>query len=35
MNKESNEYLKKKIKEISSLLKKLNDEIHKISKLIN
>tara|TARA_R100000781_G_scaffold11839_2_gene10689 strand:- start:4412 stop:4519 length:108 start_codon:yes stop_codon:yes gene_type:complete len=35
MNKESNEYLKKKIKEISNLLEKLNDEIHKISKLIN
>jgi hypothetical protein len=30
----NNEYVKEKLKAIAELLKKLNDEIHKLSKLL-
>ena len=35
MGKRDNAYLKEKLYKISELLKRLNDEIHKLSKLLN
>ena len=35
MSKKENTYLKEKLFRISELLKKLNEEIHKLSKLLN
>ena len=35
MGKRDNTYLKEKLYKISELIKKLNDEIHKLSKLLN
>jgi len=35
MSKKENTYLKEKLHTIAELIKKLNEEIHKISKLLN
>tara|TARA_R110000824_G_scaffold275630_1_gene464278 strand:+ start:283 stop:390 length:108 start_codon:yes stop_codon:yes gene_type:complete len=35
MDKKENTYIKEKLYKISELLKKLNEEIHKLTKLLN
>ena len=35
MNNNKNTYIKEKLYKIAELLKKLNEEIHKLSKLLN